>query len=618
VRSPLTLALLPALVLGMAFYVWTAATSADLDPGAYGDAYNRQVDAFAHGQLHLLTRPDPRLVALPDPFDTAVNYRFIAPDVRDMVLHDGRLYTYWGAAPAVVAFWPFRALGLGDLPPGLAVLLFALLALTAQLLLLRLLLERYVPNAPPTVVAVAGIVVPFGNMLPWLLRRPEAYEVAISAGQCFLWAGLVLIALPLVGRRPRPWALALAGLCFGLAFASRPPIGIGILLGAGALALLMRSGGLARGRAVLRAGVFVAAPFVACVAAVCAYNALRFGSPANFGVLEQLTSERAERFNSFAYVPAGLWNYVLFPPKPSAAFPFLWTDVPRVPFPKPGNYQGSEATAGLLTVVPYVLVLGLGPLALRRTRTELRAIVLGLTGAATVLLVFTAFYYWGALMRYEADFLGLYVLAAGLTLCAFAAERLPRRRRRAGIAVASLLAAMSILAVAAISLIGSDDRLRQRHLGTFRALERFFSPVPSIMAQLAGHPILSSVGGTALAGTPRYDTLGVRSAGFFLGTGPYPLQIAAGGRTRAVLHARLRRLPSTPAGVPLVVEARSPDGSVTTVPVTGATATLRFTVRSGVNDVTLQLIAPATAAIPPYADSPDDGAIRVDGLRLVD
>ena len=53
---------------------------------------------------------------------------------------------------------------------------------------------------------------------------------------------------------------------------------------------------------------------------------------------------------------------------------------------------------------------------------------------------------------------------------------------------------------AAFSLVGSDDRLRLRHPGTYDGLAHAFSPVGRAIAGVAGHPVLASVGGNTLVG----------------------------------------------------------------------------------------------------------------------
>jgi uncharacterized membrane protein (GlpM family) len=613
----LAFAIGPVVVIAIAFYVWTVATSTSLDPGPSTDPYNELVDGFSHGHLYLPITPDPRLKDLPDPYEPRYNGSILDPSLRDLVFYKDRFYIYWGPAPALLAFWPFRALGVGDLPPGIAVLAFCILGLLCVVGLLVLLIRRYLPTARPWMVGVGTAVLAFGSMAPWVLRRPNAYEVAISAGYCFFWAGalLLVLAFPREGP-PRPWRMAGSGLCFGLAFASRPPMGIGVVLALGALYLLRRSGRLADRPALVRFAALLVAPAAACIVAVAIYNAVRFGAPSDFGTTKMLAGSKQDRFFSFAYVPPGLWLYLLYPVRLVAAFPFFWANLPHVPFPHTSGYDASERTAGLLPTVPFIALLVLARPALRRAPDALRGVVIAAAATGAFLLVFTAFFYWGSVMRYEMDFATLFIVAATLVWLAFDRSRSHRRARVASAWVGAVLAGISVVVVAAISLIGSDDRLRSLHPGTFDSLQSFFSPVSALFADAAGHPILASIGGDPFLGSDRYDRVGVEGVHFFLGTGPYPMQIVSASRTTAHIEAVIRRLPSTPRRPKLVVQVRSADGSIFSAPVANRLTAIPVSLERGANPITIQLFADRRTRIPPYADSADDGAVLVDGLRV--
>jgi hypothetical protein len=601
----------PVLVLAIAFYAWTAGTSGNLSPGHREDTYNLLVDGFLHGHTYLPVSVDPRLASLRDPYDPAQNSQYVTPDLRDLVLYHDHFYIYWGAAPAVVLLLPFRALGLGQLPQEDAVLVFSIVALLCSLGFLATVARRWLGRFPPWMLAVAAAVLAFSDLAPWLLRRPKAYEVAIAGGSAFFWAGLLAFA---VGWRERPnrWWSAGSSLLFGLALASRPPMAIGIVL-VGAVAVRRWRGQ----RPELGDVAALAVPFGVCAVAVLAYNAQRFGSPLDFGTTKVLGGQKADRFGSLTYVPAGLWYYLLCPVRFVAAFPYFWVNEPHVPFPTPAAYDAAERTAGLLPTAPFVLLLALARVALRRAVRPLRVVVAGLVGAGVALVLFTSYFYWGAVMRYEMDFAALFIVPAALVWFAYAT--VARRRARMANAVAGVtLAAVSVVIAMAISLIGSDNRLRDMHPRAFASLERAFSPVSAAIAQVAGHPVLASVGGNPLEGPVRYDRLGVKDVDLYLGTGPYPLQVVSPDRRRANLVATLLRLPATPRRAKLLVQVRSADGSIFTVPVRDRAVKLPVSLKSGPNDITIQLFADPPTGIPPYADSADDGAILVRGLSLDD
>lgn len=612
-RSPSFLAVVPVLVVAIAFYAWTAGTSGGLQPGQRSDAYNLLVDGFLRGQTSMGIEAPAALLRLADPLDPAQNQRFVTPELRDLALYHGRLYSYWGAAPAIVLFLPFRALGAGDLSPGLAVVILAAVGLLASVALLRLLVAHLLPRTPPWMEGVAAAVLAFGNLAPWLARRPEAYEVAIAGGFAFFWAGLLALAAATLADAPRRRLLAAAGLLLGLAFASRPTMGIGFVLAAGVALWRWRAGRWGRDRLLA-----LAVPAALVVAAVGAYNAARFSGPLDFGTSYVLGGERADRFGSLGYVAPGLWYYLLYPLRLRAEFPFLWVNIPHVPFPVPPTYTAAERTAGVLATTPFVAFLLLAPVAFRGAAVPLRRTAGVLTATAGALVLFTSYFYWGGVMRYEADFATLLILPAALAWFALARRPgLRRRARRSAAAAGVVLAAFGCAAGAATSLIGSDDRLRLLHPETFASLRDWFSPAAAVLAQAAGHPLLASIKGDPLLGGVRYDNLGIARADVFLGIAPMPIEIVSPDDGRGTLRATLRRTETTPANAKLVVQVTTEDGSVLAVPFRPGPLELPISMRRGVNDVYLQLFADPPTGIAEYPDAQDDGAIELRGLRLV-
>jgi len=142
-------------------------------------------EAFLHGQLSLLKKPDPRLVALPNPYDSKQRNPIFNTDLS---YYKGNFYLYWGPVPAIIyaiTEWIFPSR-----PPDQLAALLSYFGLALILLgLLYQVRKRYYPNAP-------GISIPFFIMaalvnIPYLfiLGRTQDYETSIIAGQLFLNLG---------------------------------------------------------------------------------------------------------------------------------------------------------------------------------------------------------------------------------------------------------------------------------------------------------------------------------------------------------------------------------------------------------------------------------------------
>src|SRR5215510_8745379 len=184
-RSPSDL--LPAFVVLLlaAFYIWTASNGYPLREAPRDGYYNMLTRALAAGQLHLLEEPKPEMFELSLPYEPGKN----APArLHDASLYHGRYYLYFGVVPVVALFLPWRLAGLGDLPEAVAALAFAVGGLLLWLAVLRRLLREHLPGTSPWMLAGATAVLGVASVVPFLLRCPFVYEVAIAGGYFFLAA----------------------------------------------------------------------------------------------------------------------------------------------------------------------------------------------------------------------------------------------------------------------------------------------------------------------------------------------------------------------------------------------------------------------------------------------
>ena len=93
----------------IAFYAWAIAPGppsiAKFDTGI--EYYNLLVKGFRSGHLSLQAEAPAGLLKLKDPYDPRQNAPF---GMHDVSFYKGKLYLYFGAAPALVLYWPFTAI----------------------------------------------------------------------------------------------------------------------------------------------------------------------------------------------------------------------------------------------------------------------------------------------------------------------------------------------------------------------------------------------------------------------------------------------------------------------------------------------------------------------------
>lgn len=408
--------------------------SSSIPAAAPAELYPLLARGFLRGQLSLDAEPPPELLQAANPYDPA--QRPAVPYLHDASLHQGRYYLYFGPAPALLLFAPWRWLTGTDLPTAHAAGLLVATALLGLMCLWRRLVFQHYPEASRRTYLSGLIALGGASLLIALARRPGMYEVAIAGGVAAVAWGLHAALRAASSPHPARWGTA-TGLCFGLAVACRPSLA---LTAAGA-AWLLRPGPRRReGRAALTAALIAGA---AVVALVLAYNRARFGSVLEFGQGHQLSGidEQAARHFHWSYLPYQAWLYLLAPLQVSSWFPFLRSPVPP---PLPEGYWNTEHAFGLLVALPFLVWIPAGLWHARgRARGALEALLLAAAAAAAPL-----FLYFGATVRYQAEFTPWLVLLAAFGLAATEAGVLRRQRRlvrRLGLLTAAASATVVLL-----------------------------------------------------------------------------------------------------------------------------------------------------------------------------
>jgi len=414
--------LLPALAAALLVAAGLAALWAASRPYAWSgpadkETTNLVVAGWRAGHVWLDRPAPPELARAPDPYRFATYRPYLAPpwSLTDLSYHRGHLYAYFGATPALLLFWPYRALTGTYLHEAWAVLGFCLAGYALSVGLALAAARRCFPAAGAANGAAAALLLGSATALPVFLVRPGLYEVAISCGYALVMLGLGALWAAWHAPARRWQGLALASLAFGLAVGARPSLLFGAAILLVPVAALYR--GRRRGPAAtpwLPALLATLLPIAAVGAGLATYNQLRFGDPLQFGHAYQLTG--FDPAGAPAFAPRFAWDnlrlYFLAVPRWTGAFPYLWA--PALPVLQP-THQPVEFFFGTLVVIPVLGLAAAAPLAARRPEAGgvLRGAVPLLAGLflATVVPICG---FAGASSRYLLDFLPPLALLAWL------------------------------------------------------------------------------------------------------------------------------------------------------------------------------------------------------------
>ncbi|HEY1791453.1 MAG TPA: tetratricopeptide repeat protein [Opitutaceae bacterium] len=382
---------LVALVAASRPYAWRGPAAAE--------PYNLMVDGFRRGHTWMAKDAPPALLAAGNPYDFGTYRQFLGPPwgLIDLSYFKGHLYAYFGAAPAVLLFWPYRALTGHYAHEAAAVLAFSLVGLLAACALLEDVRRRCFPRVGPLGAACGVVLAGSLSTLPVLLARPGLFEVSISCGFMLLMLCLCALWRSRHSAGRAAW-IAAASLAYGLAVGSRPTL----LFGAFIL-FLPALGAARRGPAWAWLRDFLAAlvPIGLVGLGLAAYNHARFGSALQFGHDYQLSGNDVYGRSSFAwhFLRDNVRLYFLAAPRWHPGFPFIWEPVAPA---LSADHLPIEFFFGVLPAFPALLLAAAAP----------RRAPAGALWALFVALALPICLYAGATSRYLADFVPALALLA--------------------------------------------------------------------------------------------------------------------------------------------------------------------------------------------------------------
>lgn len=392
--------------------------------------YAELARAFAKGKVSLEDTPPDYLLEMDNPYDCDLRQKIekrnngsISTERWDTAYYDGAYYVYFGVVPVLIFYLPYYLLFGSDFPTAIG-LIISLAAILAGLafLLYRIAALWFKKTSLGTMILVyVGVVA--SSYLVLTVTTPKLYYLPIVVGLAFaLWGGY--FALTAIRSPKKVVFFALSAFCYALVLGCRPQLIVSalVIMPLVLYELIKQSRTETQTinrKAWIKWGVAFAVPIIIVVIALGWYNAIRFGSPFDFGANYNLTNnDMAKRgFNNDRSIIA-LFSYFLQPVAVSPVFPFL-EKIPIIT-----GYMGKdiyrEIYGGIFAALPFLwsmIAVFFTEKSPRRTRIIL--ILLALLLLALIVGVFDA-QAAGLLERYFLDF--GYLLAFGAAVAFFFLE----------------------------------------------------------------------------------------------------------------------------------------------------------------------------------------------------
>jgi hypothetical protein len=437
----------------MTFYIragWSYGKSLNPLPSSAPILYNFEnlvADSLVAHQLSLKVEPPKGLLRLDDPYDPRTNGDYRANGLHDLSLYKGKLYAYFGPAPAILLYIPFRMLRVGDLSPTLATLVFCAVGFLFSLALFRLLVRWCYGSIPIWMHGVAVFALGLGIPSAWMIYIGRDYEATTACAYMLLFAGAYFLARGILVGSSR-FSLALGSGALGIAVAARPTMLVGSFFVLVAVILVVRAGlDYGHRNALLTA---IIAPYVAIGLLIALYNYVRFDSILEFGQSYQLAgfNPRTYQFGRLSYLPKGIYYYLFSPGRATDTYPYLFLRKSTLDIPTLLQNRGyhNEPVAGIFTNMPaaaagyLLLATRLKPVVQQFPKTLATLFALLVPAAAVLLSV--SHRIRGTSMRYAFDFAPLIVMGSLLAWVAWNRSS-PRPRWLAWLGNGFFLAALA-------------------------------------------------------------------------------------------------------------------------------------------------------------------------------
>ena len=436
------------------------------DPNQY--AY--LADSFLHGRLYLDLPIAPEFAALDNPYSFDDRYDIGGPDTLiywDYAFYNGKYYSYFGAAPAILLYAPYQLLTGQYLPTPYAVAYIAALAIIALGLLTWRIARRYFDEtATLGTLSIAYITMFLVCNFSYLTFVARFYSVPILFSIFFtclgLWFWLGVRREDAGSAKLSTGRLIAGSICIALNIGCRPLFILFAVLAFFIFKQEIFHERLLFSRAGLGQTIAAILPFLVIGGLQMAYNYARFGSILDFGSSRNLTGFDMTEYNQRILQTILLFSFYLFQPlNIIGKFPFI-AEVNDY-MPNLDWYPSEPYFGGIFMLIPILFLIFALPFAWKTLRKRddnwsWALVICVLLGCGILVLDIRIA---GITERYFSDFAIFFGLVAIFVMFALW-ERLSSGGRKGG---------------GATSQLGSDqgdppdrhDTLPQRSLKTQRA-----------------------------------------------------------------------------------------------------------------------------------------------------
>lgn len=333
------------------------------------------VDAFLKGQVHLDIDVSKELAALSNPYDPAS--RNGISFAWDHLFFEGKYYSYYGVAPVLMVFLPFKFITGLYFQDAYAVLLFTIIGLVFMTLSYEGFLKQMQKKReiPLFLKYTLFLLLALGCGASFQVVRPNFYEVSTSSAfMCMMISLFHIFKSGIIFERKDNKLfylhLAFSSVWLGLAVLSRATFALYALAHVGILIyyFVKNRNGMDK-KSIALYCVSSLAPYLVFGSIQCVYNYVRFHSIFDFGIQYSLT------IADFLHMPFHLGNvftsifHFFFNPGIMKEYPYF-LDGNTLTFGSAFYFYETWTTIGLIYRMPFILLIFIVPFVIATNAKE--------------------------------------------------------------------------------------------------------------------------------------------------------------------------------------------------------------------------------------------------------
>lgn len=290
--------------------------------------YAELAKSFKEGHTYLPELPSDELINMENPYDSVKRGELEVPIKWDTAYFNGKYYVYFGVTPVVLFYYPYYLISGKEFPNYYACLISIFIITLSIPLILDEMIKKYYKKCSIGIWIISAELLLMGSYVFFAANHPDIYVVprtcGLGLGMLGMWSFMKSISNKKKEAGLNNKYLLLGSLMTALVVGCRPQLFLFFVLDIIIMRKYIFSWEYIKTKDGTKSFIAVATPMMVVAVFLMVYNAVRFGSPFDFGDKYNLTvSDLTHRGTVLGRLPVGLIVYLLRPLELAPEYPYF-------------------------------------------------------------------------------------------------------------------------------------------------------------------------------------------------------------------------------------------------------------------------------------------------------